>query len=162
MRRCMRFSSIMKRRASEPARPTSTPRFPLEKPDDDDCFDDVPFFARDWEHPLETLHKEVRDAKNRPDGEVERLGTKQIDGRTAVGFRFELKEKKDTTKTIWADQETGLPIKIEEIQNGFHIGYKDSRFNVELDDSLFDLEPPEGYTVEVKRKNQDTDETRVR
>ncbi len=113
----------------------------------DDDFDDVPFFARDWEHPLETLRKEVRDAENRPDGKVERLSAKRILGGTDVGFRFKLKEKKHATKTIWADQETGLPIRIDEIENGIHTGFKDYRFNVELDDSLFDLEPPEGYTV---------------
>jgi outer membrane lipoprotein-sorting protein len=107
-----------------------------------------------WENPLEMLREEVRDAKNRPDGEVEDLGTKQIDGRAAVGFRFKLKGKnQDTDKTIWADPKTGLPIRIEatttgpgpSVQNSV---LEDFRFNVKLDDSLFDVEPPEGYTVQ--------------
>jgi outer membrane lipoprotein-sorting protein len=107
-----------------------------------------------WENPLGMLREEVRDAKNRPDGEVENLGTKQIDGRAAVGFRFRLKGKnQDTDKTIWADPKTALPIRIEETTTGpgpsvVVSGSKGYRFNVKLDDSLFDIEPPEGYTVQ--------------
>ena len=106
------------------------------------------------EDPLETLREEVRDAKNRPDGEVEELGTKQIDGRWAVGFRFELKEREHkTTKTIWADRDTGLPIQIEEVSTGAGPWIvvsrsEDYQCNVKLDDSLFDIEPPKGYTVQ--------------
>jgi outer membrane lipoprotein-sorting protein len=111
---------------------------------------------RAWENPLEMLREEVRDAKNGPDGNVELLGASQIDGRTVVGFRLKLKGKnQDTDKTIWADARTALPIRIEQLITGpgasaDHSVCKDFQFNVHLDDSLFDVKPPEGYTVRSK------------
>jgi hypothetical protein len=48
-----------------------------------------------------------------------------------------------------------LPIRIEQTITGPGRSvavslFKDFRFDVELDDSLFDIEPPEGYTVRKK------------
>jgi len=111
----------------------------------------------DFENPLEVLRGFVRDIKEGPKGDVEELGTKQIDGRTAVGFRLKVKGKnQDTEETVWADPKTGLPIRFEQIITSpgpsvDHSVFKDFRFNVKLDDSLFDVEPPEGYTVRNKR-----------
>ena len=76
-----------------------------------------------------------------------KVGTRQIDGKLAVGF------VSDTTFgecTLWGDPRTGHPLRIE-------IVWKDSRqqtiireleFNIALEESLFDLAPPQGYKIE--------------
>ncbi|MBN1765898.1 MAG: hypothetical protein JW860_11615, partial [Sedimentisphaerales bacterium] len=50
--------------------------------------------------------------------------------------------------TIWADPRTALPIRIEQKQPGLEIVCKNFEFDVELDESLFSMEVPEGYTMQ--------------
>ena len=80
---------------------------------------------------------------------VEEVGQKQIDGKLTIGFRL---TKEDTSRQImvWADIETELPILIEETQTDaqshvFKAIINDIVFDVELDESLLNIEPPEGY-----------------
>ena len=99
------------------------------------------------------------------------LGEKVIDDRKAVGYRLKF-EKFDTQQDIWADVETLLPVRIEittiypaETKDASPAGSKDKisgkivhrsiwsdiQYNLKLDESLFDLNPPAGYKV-VKHK----------
>ncbi len=81
---------------------------------------------------------------------VEEVGQKQIDGKSSIGFRL-TKEDKGQEIMVWVDLETELPILIEETRTDaqsshvFQAITNDIVFDVEIDDALFNIEPPEGY-----------------
>ncbi len=88
---------------------------------------------------LKTLHA----------GSEESVGTRQIDGRSAVGFLVH-KEGKDMT--IWVDPETDLPISVEvreeerdDVSHRFVC--TNIKFNTKMDESLFSTSLPNGYTL---------------
>ena len=96
---------------------------------------------------FEWLRKVVSDAQSGEADKVEPLGRQTIDGREVVGFWI---PKADHEVKIWADPDTGLPVRVEFISHGKRkIRTVMSNFlvNVELDKSLFSVEVPEGYTV---------------
>lgn len=74
------------------------------------------------------------------------LGEKEIAGRRAKGYRV---KKGATTFSIWADAKTGDPVKLEltVYQGKVLVTMSDFRFNEEMDESLFSMEAPEGYTM---------------
>jgi outer membrane lipoprotein-sorting protein len=81
--------------------------------------------------------------------QYESLGEKQIDGKTAVGFRF---DSPAATITLWGDPVTGQPLLIENLWSGVpRTEVKMTKFEVggTLAESLFDLTPPEGYKVQA-------------
>jgi hypothetical protein len=74
------------------------------------------------------------------------LEEREMDGRTVRGFRL---TEGGMNQTFWIDVKTGYPIRMEgKFPNapGVNAVMTDFQFDVELDDSLFDLTPPEGYT----------------
>ncbi len=84
-----------------------------------------------------------------PDFEREPLGEKEIDGRQAVGYRLS-----GPGKVIdrWGDPQTGQPIRIETTSAMFpkqKMTMSDFVFNVDLDESLFCMEPPADYETEI-------------
>lgn len=94
------------------------------------------------------LRKMVLDAQHGRADKVEKLGQRTIDGHETVGFRicqgaFDFK--------IWADPDTGLPVRVEltgiQIKPKVRVLMNDFRINLKLDESLFSLDVPEGYTV---------------
>jgi outer membrane lipoprotein-sorting protein len=94
---------------------------------------------------LRELLAGARDAK---EDKYERLGEKEIDGKKAVGFRY---DSPADTVTLWGDPATGAPVRIESVWGGLpHTETVMSHFeiNVELKESLFDTTPPEGYHVQ--------------
>ncbi len=82
------------------------------------------------------------------DGSEEMLGKQEINGQDAVGFQV---RKGGGNWTIWADAQTGIPIRIE-VEGGMFgeatVTLTDFKLDVDLDESLFSLTPPEGYTLE--------------
>jgi len=95
----------------------------------------------------------VRETIAKASGSAEYLGERQIEGRTAVGYRLEEEAMTDTE--IWADAKTLLPIRIETWTKLTGVEssavMSDFVFDVELDDSLFSLQVPEGYeSVEMQ------------
>ncbi|MCK4851003.1 MAG: hypothetical protein KAT11_06620 [Phycisphaerae bacterium] len=81
-----------------------------------------------------------------PDRADEVLGEKEMDGRRVQGFRV---SENGMTGTFWIDTETGDLTRVEmEFPNapGTHGVMTDFQFDLELEDSLFSLTPPEGYT----------------
>lgn len=93
------------------------------------------------------LRELVAKAQSGKEGKVDRLGLQTIDDRAAEGFRIQLGS---IEVKIWANPKTLLPIRAE---------YKstdpkgstlltDFRFNVPLDESLFSVDVPPGYTVQ--------------
>ncbi len=77
---------------------------------------------------------------------VEELGLQEIDEQTAKGFHV---PGEYNEWTIWADAQTGLPIRIELIHPkiGQKIIMSKFEFDVDFDESLFTMTAPEGYTV---------------
>ncbi len=92
----------------------------------------------------------IEELRNLRDGSEEMLGKQEINGQDAVGFQV---HNGDLNWTIWADAQTGLPIHIQIQMEGGMFGegtatMTDFKFDVDLDESLFSLTPPEGYTLE--------------
>jgi hypothetical protein len=89
------------------------------------------------------------EAQKAPDVNREPLGEKEIDGRHVIGFRI-------TTPAgvieVWGDPKTGLPVRIDETMVLMHnmkvkLTVSDFELNVDMDESLFSVEPPAGYIV---------------
>jgi outer membrane lipoprotein-sorting protein len=88
------------------------------------------------------------DARDKPDVKREPLGEKDIDGRRVVGFRV---SSRGTAVSLWGDPKTGLPVRAEATMAMFpnvKITMSDFVFNLDMDESLFSVEPPAGYTVQ--------------
>jgi len=85
--------------------------------------------------------------------EHESLGEKEIDGRKVVGFHI---SSQPHDLILWGDPKTGLPVRVETtwgMEGSVKATFSDFVFNVDMDESLFSLEPPAGYTV----RNANTD-----
>jgi hypothetical protein len=94
------------------------------------------------ENILEEMRNIITDLQNDPDVLIEPLGEKEIDGRTAKGFRA---TGPDEELTIWVDSQTALPIRIEQKGRQIQFACTDFQFDIEMDESLFSMEIPEGY-----------------
>jgi outer membrane lipoprotein-sorting protein len=93
------------------------------------------------------LRTTVRAAKDDAHSKRESLGEKQIDGRKTMGFRL---KTPDHETTIWGDPKTGLPILVEmtlALLPNTKITMTDFEFDVELDEALFAVKAPDGYSV---------------
>ena len=101
--------------------------------------------------PLGGLRAMLLDSENKPYDKREPLGKRDIDGRQVVGFRISLA---GGVLRVWGDPKTGLPVRVETVTAmapNAKITMSDFEFNVEMDESLFSLEPPAGYEVMVVR-----------
>ncbi len=98
----------------------------------------------------------IERLRSLPERADEELGTREIDGRVVQGYRV---TEEGLINTIWIDIQTRNLVLVEmEFLNapGMSGTMSDFQFDVELDDSLFSLTPPEGYTrMEIQ---VDTDE----
>ncbi|MHC4927359.1 MAG: hypothetical protein ACYTER_08530, partial [Planctomycetota bacterium] len=92
--------------------------------------------------------------------DAEVIETVEINGSQTQGFRS-VSEHNDIT--IWADEMTGLPVKVEiiHLNRGRKILLEDLQFDVLFDETLFSTEPPEDYTLEkiVRGKKAGTAES---
>lgn len=88
----------------------------------------------------------LRECLHRANGNVEDLGSRQISGRQARGFRA---NDDGRLVTLWVDPDTALPLEVElpwgDGQTTILI--TDYEFNPTLDDSLFAMTPPPGYAL---------------
>jgi outer membrane lipoprotein-sorting protein len=80
---------------------------------------------------------------------TERLGTKNVNGKTLQGFRHKPNEYNDFT--VWVDPKTKLPVEIElkHPQAGQTIYMDQFAFDFDLDESAFSTDVPEGYEVKT-------------
>jgi outer membrane lipoprotein-sorting protein len=93
----------------------------------------------------------LTDARDRPDVNREPLGEKDVDGHRVVGFRVSTKAM---VTSVWGDPKTGLPVRVEmtvALYPDVKSIMSDFEFNVPMDESLFSIEPPLGYTVENQK-----------
>lgn len=116
---------------------------------------------------LAEMQQRIEDAVSLRDESVESLGRKLIDSREAVGFRVRLDRSYDGpigwqdkgTFTVWADPDTKEPIRLEWYDDLFGINTiaTNLSLDVELEASLFSLEPPQGYALTVESPEQPTE-----
>ncbi len=93
---------------------------------------------------LEHLKNILVTLRESPDFAFEELGEREVDGRTLRGFRIE-HPKIDIT--LWADPATGLPVRIEQQEGQMRVICKNVKFDVPMDEALFSMDVPEGYTL---------------
>jgi len=101
-------------------------------------------FPEKPENLLETVRNSITVLQNDPNFSVEPLGEKEIDGQIAKGFRA---TGPDGEMTVWADLETALPVRMEHKWRQMQFICTDFEFDVEMDESLFSMEIPEGYSA---------------
>ncbi len=114
--------------------------------------------------PFGLFMRPVANLWNLRDGTEKSLGEKEIDGQPAVGFQVQQEGKDYPCEiVVWAHAETGRPIRVEiTIYNpedsSKSITMVMSRFDIdaELDEELFSLEPPEGYTMAYQKSLEET------
>jgi outer membrane lipoprotein-sorting protein len=111
---------------------------------------------------LRQLSTSLRDRLlERSAGAVEDHGSVELEGRTV---RM-LQSHKDTrTTTVWIDPKTSLPLQIELkwTDNSYEpVMYSTIQIDTELDDDLFSLEPPEGYTHKVEKSSWPDDKAKI-
>ena len=90
------------------------------------------------------IRKHIQEAQQTQDESVQFLGEKEIDGLTVIGYHV---QKPAVDITVWADPQTKLPVEMTTTSGPTTYTMTDIVFDVELDESLFNLEIPDGYTV---------------
>jgi len=90
------------------------------------------------------IRKHIQEAQQTQDESVKFLGEKEIDGLTVIGYHV---QKPGVDITVWADPQTKLPVQMENTVGPVTYTMTNIVFDVELDESLFSLEIPEGYTI---------------
>lgn len=88
----------------------------------------------------------IESLRTLPDRADEQLGEQIMDGRTVQGFRV---NEGGMTNTVWIDPKTRELVLVEmEFDNapGLSSTMSDFQFNVELEDEVFSLTPPDGYS----------------
>ena len=96
---------------------------------------------------LFTMVRQIVREGSRSGEKAESLGAKEIAGHKAVGFRA---RSKTGDVTVWADPHTALPICVEYGMGAYpgQLVMNNFRYDVGLDPSLFNLQPPAGYPVQ--------------
>ncbi len=104
----------------------------------------------------------IEELRKLADKKGESAGKKRIGDVEAVGFRV---EEEGFPLTVWADPKTKMPVLIE---IAIRAGDQEIRGTMEnfqldpkLDDALFSLEPPEGYTLRKLEMKVDKPEEAV-
>jgi len=96
------------------------------------------------------IRMRILNAQPISDESVEFLGEQELDGQLAIGYHV---RKPGLDATVWANSETKMPIRIEVIDDPMVITMSNIVFDVELDESLFSLDVPEGYNVTTLRRD---------
>ena len=94
---------------------------------------------------MDTLRNIISELQEKPGFEVEELGEQEIDGQEAIGF---LARHPKVELTIWADPETALPVRIEQVSGQMKVICKNVKFDVPMDESLFSMDVPDGYKLQ--------------
>jgi outer membrane lipoprotein-sorting protein len=94
------------------------------------------------------LRTHLRAATDDPSSKKASLGAKQIDGQETVGFRL---KTPDHETTMWGDPKTHRPVLVVITfaqLPGTKVTLTHFEFDVALDEALFAVNPPDGYTVQ--------------
>jgi hypothetical protein len=101
---------------------------------------------KDWQsisNYMERLRNLIAGLEKHPEFTVEELGESDIGGQKLIGF---LAKHPKAEITIWADPVTALPVRIETTEGQLETICKNVVFDVPMDETLFSMEVPEGYT----------------
>jgi outer membrane lipoprotein-sorting protein len=117
--------------------------------------------------PFDMFLNPVENLWNLRDGTETPFGEKEIENQPAIGFKIQQKEKSYSSDIIvWANKKTGFPILVEITLYNLENPSKSTKmkldnFNLDakLDEKLFSLEPPEGYTLAYQKTIDDTVKT---
>jgi outer membrane lipoprotein-sorting protein len=95
------------------------------------------------------LRSQLLNARHASEFKRDPLGEKEIDGRRVLGYRL---SGHGGVIDLWGDPETSLPIRVEmrwptAMILNMKMTMSDFAFDVDLDESLFSIEPPPGYTM---------------
>jgi outer membrane lipoprotein-sorting protein len=96
--------------------------------------------------PAQQQFESIEKMRSLPDRADEELGTREIDGRVLQGFRV---TEENVINTVWIDLQTRelVIVEMEFVSAPSMSGIMtDFQFDVDLDDSLFSLTPPDDYT----------------
>lgn len=95
------------------------------------------------ENYIEAIRKIIVDLQNKPNIEelIEKLPERQIDGKTAIGFKGGNAREK---LTIWADPETALVMRIDHEIGQMCVTFKNFEFDPQIEEISMDVPP--GYT----------------
>jgi len=94
-------------------------------------------------------------------GAVEDLGREKLDGQSVRKLQSH-KDKRITT--VWVNPQTNYPIQIEHKwtdQSRSPVMYTSIQIDTKLDDNLFSLEPPDGYTLKVDKSPWPDDKKKI-
>lgn len=97
---------------------------------------------------VEIMRNMINELQHDPDVSIESLGEKEIDGCMAQGFRAAGPEGNELM--IWADSQTSVPIRMELKWRQTHSEFTGFEFDEVLDESLFSMDIPEGYSTMPK------------
>ncbi len=99
---------------------------------------------------IDQLRNVITMLQSAPGFTTEDLGDHEFDGQMLYGFKA---TGPKLEVTIWADPNTGLPVRFEQTEGQMKIICKNVRFDVPMDDSLFSMDAPEGYKIEKQELN---------
>ena len=91
---------------------------------------------------VELLRDTIIRLQNEPDFQVSKGELQKINGQDCIVF---VAEGKGQTITIWADEKTALPVRIEQKTPNMQIVCDNLKFDIALDESQFSMEVPDGY-----------------
>ena len=94
-------------------------------------------------------------------GAVEDHGSVELDGRTV---RMLQSQKDNRITTVWINPKTNFPVQIElkwTDNSREPVMYSSIQIDTELDDDLFSIEPPAGYTVTVDKSDWPDDKSKI-
>ncbi|MHC4536644.1 MAG: carboxypeptidase-like regulatory domain-containing protein [Planctomycetota bacterium] len=103
---------------------------------------------------LLALRPLIESALETEDESVEFLGEREIEGLTVTGYYVPGPEHHGDI-TIWADSETKLPVRIEQSMGTQIAVISEIAYNVELDESLFSVQPPVGYSTSSPQEDNE-------
>jgi len=93
---------------------------------------------------IEKLRSLITKLQDDPNFVVEELGEQEIVGQRLIGFRA---KQPKAEITIWADPETALPVRIEQIGGQMKVICKNLVFDVPMDEELFSMDVPPDYKL---------------
>ena len=109
---------------------------------------DIKDLPEEPENFIEIMRNMITELQHDPNVSIQSLGEKEIDGFMAQGFRATDPEGNELM--IWADSQTSLPIHMELKWRQAHYEFTDFEFDVVLDESLFSMDIPVGYSTMPK------------
>jgi outer membrane lipoprotein-sorting protein len=113
--------------------------------------------------PFDMFLNPVENLWNLRDGTEKSLGEKNIDGQMAVGFEVQRNINNVGSIIVWANKKTGNPLQIEisvynpeDTSESAKVIMNNFNLNAKLDEKLFSLVPPQGYTLAYQNTIEST------